>query len=184
MAIARVIFAVGAGAFISAVAVNEASPSSPPAPKPHVIMVCGFGETPGKSCLDALAVALRNRGYAVDELAWTAPVAVLSAARPNVGIGYSYGGDSVCQFSAAGFTFDHIILLDPVLQGNIFAQGAPMSAGKFSEIEIFDSGSWFPNPSKIIIDKAGGKHTAVTVPSATHYTVAAKALPAVLEILK
>lgn len=150
--IKRTILAAIAAGLLACCSVSRlwAPPVGLPVHRTLVILIDGWGEVPGQSCLTPIACRLRLAGYEVrefrydDELVW-------KGTRPVVVIGFSYGGDAACRASFSQ-RIDHLILLNPTREGNVLRQGEPLLVhDSVGDITIYATGDIFPCASRLVI---------------------------------
>lgn len=152
----------------SAVRVFVPSPLSAFPSKPVVIVACGWNETPEDTWLSRLIADVKDKGYEVHVFRYDQVPPAWSSDRPVYAIGFSYGGDTLCQRSRQGARIDKLFLLNPVRKGLLWDQGGPLKIGMVGACYLWSSYDWFPAASKLVIDSAGNEYHAVMVRGCTH----------------
>jgi hypothetical protein len=124
-------------------------PATRPTAKPVVIAIAGFNEKVDESHLLPLADALVKRGYEVRLYRWYDHIDIPPHTH-RIGIGYSFGGDTLTRLTFA-YSFDKIILVDPVRQGDVFKQGEPLIVSRSVPMVVVYTrdNAIFPKPSPI-----------------------------------
>ena len=137
------------------------------ADKPLVIVACGWAEDPGHSVTDTLCNDLRARGYEVRQYAYD-KVPAWDDDRPVIAIGFSYGGDALCDLSRKGCRIDLLVLLNPVRQGSILDQGGTLRVGSVGRLRAFASNDNLPKASRRFYSPGGEWYAAEIVPDTNH----------------